>query len=117
MRANRIRDITRDDRYTKEGIEYHAPYWALILQYQRMTELEREMELALLIEERRELHRRCVDNDKPGKRHMLPFVWTRKCGAGGAYVDIQIPLKAGHPQYLRAMERIEAKIAEVRRGG
>ena len=37
MEANRIRDIRRDDKYTKEGIEYCAPYWELILSHHRMT--------------------------------------------------------------------------------
>jgi hypothetical protein len=116
MHANRIRDITRDDKYTKEGVEYRAPYWELILKYRRMSELEREMELSLLIAERHELHRKCKDNDKPGKRHMLPFVWTRKYGVNGEYVDIQVPLRVGHPAYTREMDRLDAKIKEVRNG-
>ena len=116
MHANRIRDITRDSNYTKEGIEYCAPYWELILKYQRMSELEREMELSLLISERNELHRKCVDNDKPGKRHMLPFVWVRQYGANGEPFDIQVPLKIGHPRYTREMDKLDSKIAGVRRG-
>lgn len=114
MEANRIRDIQRDDKYTKEGIEYCAPYWELILKYRRMTELEREMELGLLIEQRNELHRRCKDNDKPGRRHMLPFVWSRRQGYDGERVDIQVPLRLGHPLYEREMDKIEAKIKALR---
>ena len=116
MNANRIRDIRRDMDYTKEGIEHCAPYWELILKQRRMTELEKEMELSLLIHERNEFHRRCKDNDKPGKRHMLPFVWVRQYGVSGEPVDVQVPLKIGHPRYTRAMDKLDAKIAEVRRG-
>ena len=114
MEANHIRDITRDGEYTKEGIEYCAPYWELILKHQRMTELEREMELGLLIEQRKELHRKVVENDKPGRRHMLPFVWRKRTGIDGITHDIQVPLKLGTPQYSYEMEKIEAKIKALR---
>ena len=116
MQANHIRDITRDDKYTKEGIEYCAPYWELILKYQRMTELEREMELGLLLEQRKELHRKVVENDKPGRRHMLPFVWRNKTGIDGIRRPFQVPLKLGTPQYDYEMEKLNDKIKAVRRG-
>lgn len=115
MHANQIRNI-KHDMLVKEGIEYAAPFWLLISKYQEMAKLEMEMQLSLLTQERNELHRRCKDNDKPGKRHMLPFVWTRKYGVDGHYVDIQVPLKIGHPAYTRAMDRIKAKIKAVRHG-
>ena len=90
MQANQIRDITRDDKYTKEGIEYCAPYWELILKYQRMTELEREMELGLLLEQRKELHRKVT--------------------------EMQLPLKLGTLHYEREMKKLDDKIKAVRRG-
>ena len=114
MQANHIRDITRDDKYTKEGIEYCAPYWELILKYQRMTELEREMELGLLLEQRNELYRKVVENDKPGRRHMLPFVWVKTSGANGERHDQQVQLRLGHPRYEREIDKIEAKIKALR---
>ena len=114
MQANHIRDITRDDKYTKEGIEYCAPYWELILKYQRMTELEREMELGLLLEQRNELYRKVVENDKPGRRHMLPFVWTKRTGFDGKVAEMQLPLKLGTLHYEREMDKIEAKIKALR---
>lgn len=116
MQANHIRDVTRDANYTKEGCEYSNAYWRLILSYRRMTELEREMELGLLIEQRNELHRRCKDNDKPGRRHMLPFVWSRRNGYTLTEIEMQVPMKLGTPAYEKAMAKIEAKIKEVRNG-
>ena len=114
MEANRIRDIQRDDKYTKEGIEYCAPYWELILKYQRMTELERKMELGLLIEQRKELHRKVVENDKPGRRHMLPFVWTKRTGFDGKVAEMQLPLKLGTLHYEHEMDKLDDKIKALR---
>ena len=114
MQANHIRDITRDDKYTKEGIEYCAPYWEMILKHQRMTELEREMELGLLIEQRKELHRKVVENDKPGRRHMLPFVWTKRTGFDGKVTEMQLPLKLGTLHYEREMKKLDDKIKALR---
>lgn len=116
MESHHIRSIRRDSDYTREGVEYSRAYWDLILLERQRASLEKEMELSLLQEQRNELHRRCRDNDRPGLRHMLPFVWVKKVGADGVVREFQLPIKIGTPQYDRAMHKIEEKIAAVRHG-
>lgn len=103
-----------DVKFTKEGCEYNPAYWSLVVAYRRMAELEREWEVGMLQEERREFIRRVKDNDKPGKRHMLPFVWVRRTGFDGQVTDIKLPLKEGTPHYKRALDKINAKIKAAR---
>lgn len=116
MDSHRIRSIRRDSDCTREGVEYSPAYWDLILLEFQHAALEKEMELGLLYEQRNELHRRCRDNDRPGFRHMLPFVWVEKTGTDGVAREFQLPMKIGTAQYDRAMRKIEDEIAAVRHG-
>lgn len=114
MHANILRDWRRDLEYTKPDCEYSQAYWDLIPAHRRMTELEKEMELGMLQQERAEFHRRCKDNDAPGKRHMLPFYWRKERDAYGHVTEFKVPIKIGTPHYELMMSKIETKIKAVR---
>lgn len=106
------------DRTIKPGCEYLQAFWELKLKYLRMSELVSELERGLLQEEMHEFHRRCEDNDKPGRRHMLPFIWFSPHGYGNDADDrrpMQLPIKVGTHQYKLLMGKYEARMRELRR--
>lgn len=81
------------DQQLREGYEYLALFWEILPKYRRMRTLELEYEYAMACENRKEFQRRVMANDKPGKRHMLPFVWRKERGADGSYRDFQMPIR------------------------
>jgi hypothetical protein len=75
------------------------------MKYDRMDELVHEMERSLLAAEMNEFHRRVVDNDKPGKRHMLPFVWRR---------GEQVPIRRDSMHYDDTMRAYKHRMAALK---
>lgn len=99
----------RLDEMIKEGIEYLPQFWEVKLGYLRMIELEFEFERSMLAREMSEFHRRCVDNDRPGKRHMLPFYWKNTLGVEGIPTKMQVPIRVGTPMYDHRMAEYKAE--------
>jgi hypothetical protein len=113
MSHYRITNIKLDELCI-EAATYLESFWNLKLAYLRMAELEDEMQRALLAQEMNEFHRRCVDNDKPGKRHMMPFYWRKDRSYDGKVTETQIPIKVGSPKYDWEMGRYKARMAALK---
>lgn len=94
----------KHDMRIREGVEYLPSFWELILKTRRYVELTYEMERTLLAMEMNEFHRKCTENDRPGRRHMMPFVWKG---------DVWVPTKVGSIEYTRRMGIYRAKMAEL----
>lgn len=112
-----LHNIQWDERI-KEGVEYLDSFWALILLYEAHNQLVDELDRSRLAQEMNNFHRRCTDNDKPGKRHMLPFIWHPPFGYGNdgdKRAPMQLPVKVGTPQYELVMNRYKARMAELKR--
>lgn len=105
------------DGHCREGIEYLPQFWEAIPKLQRMKALELEYDLAILINAKNEFHRKVKENDRPGRRHMLPFVWGTYIGAGGAKSQMQVPIRMGDPRYEREMAKFARQIHERRQRG
>ena len=105
----------RLDEMIKEGIEYLPTFWDLKVKYLRVIELEFEFERSMLAREMNEFHRRCFDNDKPGRRYMLPFYWKNTIGVEGVPTKMQVPIKVGTPMYEKRMADYKARMAELKR--
>lgn len=105
----------RLDQMIREGIEHLPTFWDLKTQYLRMIELEYEFERGRLAGEMNEFHRRCVDNDKPGRRHMLPFCWAAMTSFDGGSKVMQVPIKVGTHMYEKRMASYKARMAELKR--
>ena len=103
------------DAMCKEGMEYLEFFWQLKLNYLRSIELEFEFERSVLAHEMNEFHRRCVDNDRPGRRHMLPFYWKKNYDYDGRITEMQVPIKVGTTAYERRMADYKAKLADLKR--
>ena len=101
------------DQKCKEGIEYCEPFWKLIVMLRKQRDLEIDFELGLLIAERNEFYRRVRDNDKPGRRHMLPFVWSNTFGAEGSRHSMQVPIKFGSPRFNAKMDEYDNCIRAI----
>lgn len=114
MDAKRMRWI-KHDLLCKEGIEYIAQFWELSLKYADMTRLEAEMEYALLVEEKNQFHRACADNNKIGRRHMLPFYWTTRRAYDGTTSEVQVPITIGTMVYEKRMADYARRLQEIRR--
>ena len=93
------------DQRVREGVEYLDTFWTLRMMYDRMDELVHEMERTLLAAEMNEFRRCVVDNGKPGKRHMLPFVWVR---------GEQVPVRVGSMHYENAMRTYAHRMAALK---
>lgn len=117
MHASHIRDIQRDANYTKEGCEHAAAYWELIVKHLAMTKLENELERGLLAQEMNEFRRRCVDNDKPGKRHILPFVWVKARSFGDVVTEHQVPIKLDDLRFNAQWAKYRARMDALKRRG
>lgn len=104
MSQYRITNLKLDE-LVSEAATYLDSFWNLKLAYLRMIELEDEMERSLLAQEMNEFHRRCVDNDKPGRRHMLPFVWRQ---------GEQVPVRVGSMHYENAMRTYAHRMAALK---
>ena len=103
------------DKLVREGVEHRMAFWYLKLAYLRKIELEYEFERSRLAQEMNEFHRRCVDNDRPGRRHMLPFYWKKTRGYNGEVIDMQVPIKVGTPMYDKRMAEHKAKMNDLKR--
>lgn len=104
----------RADELCREGIEHLESFWKIIVCYRRAVELEFELERGKLAEEMNEFHRRCFDNDKPGKRHMMPFYWRKDTSYDGKVTETQIPIKVGSPRYEMQMAKYKARMAALK---
>lgn len=102
------------DSQIKEGYEYVEPFWGLVHKYYAMRALELEYAYSRLVLEKNEFHRRVKDNDKPGKRHMLPFVQRRTTGYGGASSAHQIPIRFESALYLDKMADYAKRISSAK---
>lgn len=102
------------DQQLREGYEYLAPFWEILPKYRRMRTLELEYDYAMACEERTEFVRRVRTNDKPGKRHMLPFVWRKEMGADGEYRDFQMPIRYETTLFNVKLRALDDKVATAR---
>lgn len=108
----------QSDRMVRPDCEYLETFWELRLNFMCMSETVSELERGLLAEEMNDFHRRCLDNDKPGRRHMLPFIWYAAHGYGNDDDDrrpMQLPIKLGTRQYELVMSKYAAKMKELKR--
>ena len=105
----------KHDELTRQGVEYLQQYWDLILHHAHMHELEAEFERGVLAGEMNEFHRRCLDNDKPGRRHMMPFYWMKARSVDGTVTEMKVPIKFGTPRYERIMADYKARMAELKK--
>ena len=60
----------KSDHMVRPDCEYLETFWELRLKFMRMSETVSELERGLLAEEMNDFRRRCLDNDKPGRRHI-----------------------------------------------
>ena len=102
------------DANIKEGYEYIAPFWEVIPKYYAMRALELEYIYSRLVNEKNEFHRRVKANDKPGKRHMLPFVLKGTTGYDGVRTRHQVPITFESVLYQTKMADFARKINEAR---
>ena len=105
----------KHDQRIREGVEYHQPFWDLIPAKLRMWQLESEFERSVLANEMNEFHRRVFDNDKPGRRHMLPFYWRNIINAAGEKVPMKVPITMASPAFNARWAAYEARIKELKR--
>jgi hypothetical protein len=99
-----------------EGIEHLESFWNLRLLSDRHNEMIDEMERSMLAHEMNEFHRRCVNNDKPGRWHMLPFVWYTPVDYNGVRsAPLQLPIKVGSRHYEQRMAKYKARMDELKR--
>lgn len=103
-----------DTWYCREGVEYLQAFWDAIPNLQRLRDLELEFELAVLLEEKNEFHRRVKANDRPGKRHMLPFIWVTTGSFEGAQRQMPVQIRFGSIQYETRMATYAKKINALR---
>lgn len=103
------------DQLVSEAATYLESFWSLKLLYLRKAELADEFARGMLAEEMNEFHRRCLDNDRPGRRHMMPFYWRKDRGFDGTVTETQIPIKVGSPWYEREMAKYKTRMDELKR--
>lgn len=103
------------DQLCREGVEYLAPFWEVIVAYHRMIELEFELERGKLAEEMNEFHRRVVDCDRPGRRHMLPVRWVQTVDPKGNRTRMPVPITFNSPAYHQRMDAYKARMAELKK--
>ena len=114
MDHQRLLDFQLDE-LVSERATYLESFWNLKLLYLRESETAYELERGKLAEEMNEFHRRCVDNDKPGKRHMMPFYWRKDTSYDGTVTETQIPIKVGSPRYEMQMGKYKARMDDLKR--
>lgn len=103
------------DASVREGFEYAPSYWDLILSHRRLHTLELKLEYAYAQEEYVEFRRKVLDNDQPGRRHMLPFAWQTSIGADRVRRHFQVPVRAHSAAFDRMMWQLRDKADNARR--
>lgn len=102
------------DTRLREGYEYVDAFWEILLKFRRMRTLELEFEYGVACEHKNEFYRKVEDNDKPGRRHMLPFVWSSEIGSDGVRRGFQVPVRFESTKFDIAMRTHNDKVATAR---
>lgn len=102
------------DGQLREGLEYFPQYLDIRSKYYQIHALELEYDYAVLVEEKNEFHRRVKENDRPGRRHMLPFTWRKEIGYASVPSMHQVPIRFESVAYQSKMAEYAKKIDAAR---